>query len=140
MKLKNFVFRGELQLNLTPLIDIVFLLIIFFLVAANLNEQESQMSMQLPTCATGENTHSPMTNPHRLIVNIPDEHVLFLGNVPISVLELSELLRRHTDKYGTVEVHLRASRRVPYRVIEPVLVCCIQSGVWNVSFAVLPAI
>ena len=45
--------RGSVSFNMTPMIDVVFLLIIFFLVSSNLAQQEVHLEIDLPDAASG---------------------------------------------------------------------------------------
>ena len=54
MRLPHYPRQRAIQLNMTPLIDVVFLLIIFFLVSSHLARQETQVELDLPTASSGE--------------------------------------------------------------------------------------
>ena len=52
--------------------------------------------------------------------------------------ELGQLIDYESMRGGeSLEVRIRSDRRVPYRVIEPILVACAKAGAWNVTFAVI---
>lgn len=126
--------ENDVGFNMTPLIDIVFLLIIFFLVAANLNQQETQLTMELPRAKSGDEMREPSVK--RIILNLPSDGQLFVGGTPIQTAELPIFFKKLTAAHE-IEVHLRANRLVPYRAIEPILLACAESGIWNVSFSVI---
>ncbi len=128
--------RGAVGFNMTPMIDIVFLLIIFFLVSSHLAKQEVQLDLDLPPATTGvtPNAHDSKW----LVINVlPEGHVL-LGGQRVTHDELRERLSfQRQEEGGDVEVRIRTDRLVPYRFVEPVMVACARSGLWNVTFAVL---
>ena len=142
--------RGSLGFNMTPMIDIVFLLIIFFLVSSHLARQETQMELDLPDAASGRRTEDD-DHARRVIVNVlaqpsaanepggddGDGQLMVGGRVlrPDELQKVIEFERRRAD--GPLEVRIRSDRRVPYRRIEPIMIACAKAGVWNVTFAVL---
>ena len=54
MRVPANISRGSLGFNMTPMIDVVFLLIIFFLVSSHLAQQEVQLELDLPGAGTGQ--------------------------------------------------------------------------------------
>lgn len=142
--------RGSLGFNMTPMIDIVFLLIIFFLVSSHLARQETQFELDLPDAASGRRVEDD-DQTRRVIVNVlarppaadgrgddeGDGKLMVGGRVlrPDELQKVIEFERRRTDK--PLEVRIRSDRSVPYRRVEPIMIACAKAGVWNVTFAVL---
>ncbi len=117
------------------MIDVVFLLIIFFLVSSHLAQQEVQPDLELPAAASG-GLAPPSTT--RVIVNLRADGQLLLGSDPVTAEQLGRRLRHELQRVGRdLEIRLRSDRQVPYRYVEPVLVACAKSGIWNVTFAVV---
>lgn len=131
-----------MQFNMTPMIDVVFLLIIFFMVSSHLAKQEIQAEVDLPTATTG--TEQRDEENRRVTINVMPEgngYVLKLGTVPVKPEKLRERivdLRDRAKRNGReLEVRIRSDRSAPYRIVEPILLACAKSGVWNVNFAVV---
>ena len=126
----------DLGVNLTPMIDIVFQLIIFFLVASHLAQQENQVTLELPQAETG---HDPQpTDSRRLVVNVTRSGELSLAGSGLSLEEFSQRVAFERQRRGDdLEIRIRADRGVPYGVVEPIMTRCARAGVWRVSFAVL---
>jgi biopolymer transport protein ExbD len=135
MRIPSTLKRSDIGINLTPMIDVVFQLIIFFLVSSHLVKQEAQMELPLPIAASGEELDEESGK--RLILNVLADGSLILAGRPIEQreleLRLSDAARR---QQGLLEVRIRGDRTVPYRFIEPVLVACARSGLWDVKFSV----
>jgi biopolymer transport protein ExbD len=128
--------RRPFGINMTPMIDVVFLLIIFFLLSSHLVRQETQLELALPTAQSGEETVEP-PNP-RVTVNVMPDGILLLGSTPIDSRELEDQLRFERQRSGAeLEVRIRGDRSVPYRSIEPILLAAARAGIWNVSIAVI---
>lgn len=133
--------RGRLEMNMTPMIDVVFLLIIFFLVSSHLAKQEVQAELNLPVADTGE---EQQTTQRRLTINIvATEHpyVIKFGTRPIQIQNLKTSLQQEQKRAGKeLEVRIRSDREIPYGVVEPILVACARLGIWNVQFAVIQSV
>lgn len=132
--------RGKVGFNMTPMIDVVFLLIIFFLVSSHLAQQEVQLELDLPVAASGQRPEKAAVR--RVVVNIlPHESDSAQLSVSGQAMDQEELARRidfeSRANAGQLEVRIRCDRRVPYRMVEPVMVACAKAGVWKVSFAVV---
>jgi biopolymer transport protein ExbD len=131
--------RGAVGFNMTPMIDVVFQLIIFFLVSSHLARQETQLEVDLPDAASGESAESDQTR--RIVVNVlpeaqPDRRIQVGGEVMDGDRLAQLILHESQTASGELEVRIRSDRRMPYGVIEPILLACARAGVWNVTFAV----
>ena len=68
MRIASSLGRGEIGFNMTPMIDIVFQLIIFFLVSNHLAQREVQVQVNLPDASSGERPAEE--NVRRVVVNV----------------------------------------------------------------------
>ena len=122
--------------NMTPMIDVVFQLIIFFLLSSHLARQETQLPLSLPTAASGQ--AAPADEMPRLTVNVLANGTLLVGGRAIEPADLAALLLDRKNEHGNaLEVRIRSDRSVPYHFVEPILLACTQAGLWKISFAVL---
>ncbi|MFM7071851.1 MAG: ExbD/TolR family protein [Planctomycetota bacterium] len=136
MKIPQFASRGSVAINMTPLIDVVFQLLIFFLVSSRLAQQETRMELPLPVAEGGAESNPDDPRPRVTLNVLANGQWWFVGR-PVAVAELSERLRAVVAEHGTeVELRVRADRDVPYRHIEPMLAACARAGLSNVTFAV----
>ena len=137
MKVPSHLKGSGVDFNMTPMIDVVFLLIIFFLVSSHLAKQEVHMNLPLPDAQSGiqaENSKLP-----RVVVNISSEGALRIrmAGRQLTLEQFQERLVKRREKYGQdLEVRIRSDRSVPYRNISPVMQRCAEAGIWNVTFAV----
>jgi biopolymer transport protein ExbD len=135
MRVPTQVRSGSLGFNMTPMIDVVFLLIIFFLVSSHLAKQEVHMELPLPVANSG--TAATESEAPRLTINIRQGGQLRLAGKPVRAEQLKERLATRASEVGRdLEVRIRSDRRVAYRHVEPILGACAQAGIWNVTFAV----
>lgn len=135
MRIPNNLRSGEVGFNMTPMIDVVFLLIIFFLVSSHLAKQETQMELPLPDATTGELRTDEETP--RLTVNVAGNGQLLLAGRPVQPTDLRARFEEKRRESGPdVEVVIRSDRSVPYGQVEPIMLDCVRAGIWNVTFAV----
>ncbi|NQU24583.1 MAG: biopolymer transporter ExbD [Candidatus Nealsonbacteria bacterium] len=134
--------RAAVDFNMTPMIDIVFLLIIFFLVSSHFAQQEVQVDLDLPSAAEGRNPQED--DARRVVVNVlsqqqPGEQIVVAGR-PVDQRELTRMIAAENNQskqaQRRLEVRIRSDRRVPYRIVEPIMAACAEAGVWKVTFAV----
>ena len=59
MRIPSSQSRREMRINMTPMIDVVFLLIIFFMVATKFTELERNIDLEVPQVAAAGDTQSP---------------------------------------------------------------------------------
>ncbi len=140
MRIPNHLSGSGLSFNMTPMIDVVFLLIIFFLVSSHLAHQEVHVDLDLPEAQTGQTDQPDSTR--RLIVNLLPEPVegkrISIGGSRLDLDELDALLRFERDRTDRpLEVRIRGDQTVPYGEVEPILLTCARAGVWQVGFAVM---
>src|SRR4029078_11580816 len=106
---------SDVGFNMTPMIDAVFQLIIFFLLSSHLAKQEQQLPLPLPTAKSGvveaadardplqvdtlERGESAEARP-RLTVNVLADGTLLVANRPIQAEELAGLLRERRAAHG----------------------------------------
>ena len=135
MRVPDHVTHGSVGFNMTPMIDVVFLLIIFFLVSSHLAKQEAQLELPLPEAATGE--QPVVDGGPRLTVNVLGDGTLTLAGRRVGLEDLSERLAEQLDREGKdLEVRIRSDRNAPYSAVEPIMLACVRAGIWNVTFAV----
>ena len=136
MKLPSRGSRGDLGINMTPMIDIVFLLIIFFLVSSHMVKQDAQLKLDLPHATTGHDETNEVRP--RVTVNVLPSGQVQLAGQTVGPESLARRLSNELKQSGSdLEVRIRADRTVPYSSVEPILIACTQASIWNVTFAVL---
>ncbi|ELP32972.1 ExbD/TolR family protein [Rhodopirellula baltica] len=123
------------EINMTPMIDVVFLLIIFFLVSSHLARQENRHAVDLPSAQS-----SIESDPNAAPINLTmdSSHQLWLGATQV---DLDEMITRLSQTKSIVEtpVRLRVDQSVAYRFVEPVLHRINRIGIRDLSIATLPS-
>lgn len=115
------------SINMTPIIDMVFLLLIFFLVASQFAEEEREFEVTLPTASEAQ----PMTKrPKEIFVNIDRQGAYVVGGRAMAADELEAVLRQAVvDNPTSQTVIIRADKRVPLEPVVAVMNLCKKVGV-----------
>ncbi|MBX3436355.1 MAG: biopolymer transporter ExbD [Planctomycetaceae bacterium] len=123
-----------LRFNITPLIDVVFLLVIFFLVTAHFAQHEQVAAVELPHAVQVADIPDSV---RRLVVSVTADGTLFVKGRDVSLEEFEMLLHENTEgRSADFEVRIRSDRAVPYGQVEPLLFSCLRAGVTKIAFAV----
>ncbi len=126
--------RG-LGFNMTPMIDVVFLLIIFFLVSSHMANRESRMELELPRADTGQKPADD--DAPRVVVNVTADGQTILAGRAVSIEMMKKRLAEQRVRDGKdLELRIRSDRSVPYGAISPVMRAAADADVWNVTFSV----
>ncbi|MDR3212025.1 MAG: biopolymer transporter ExbD [Planctomycetota bacterium] len=122
------------EIPLTSLVDVVFLLLIFFLVATNFNQKEKDHAVLLPESEAGEKV-APV--PDRLVINIRENSLLVVNGQVVTDTELRFLAQTFARANPERAAVIRADGRVPYQAVMRVFGICRTAGVRNVDLPIL---
>ncbi len=115
------------KLNLTPMIDVVFQLLIFFLVAAKYEQAERQMDLVLPQSTEAM---SMIAKPKEITVNVDREGGIFVVGRKLEKEELVAMLRQaQADNPGRQTVIIRGDASTALQYVQRVLDACSQAGI-----------
>lgn len=118
--------------QIAPMVDIVFLLLIFFLVTWNFARYETELDVKVPTAKEGKESRRSAAE---VIINVRANGDIVMNRRKISPEELGGTLRKIAGLYPDQAVILRGDEGTNYRDIVAVLDVCRSSNIWNVAFA-----
>jgi len=107
-----------LEISLTPLIDIIFLLIIFFLVSSTFEKGEKNLGVELPVT---KGSDQPLSRTDPWVILVDQKGQFRLNGAPISEMGLEDHLRRNIGVRDQVQIRIKADRRSPYGNVAVVL-------------------
>lgn len=116
---------------MAPMIDVVFLLIIFFMVAADMNQQE-RVPVQIPMASHSVRPDDPSG---RGTVTVKANGDVFAGSQPVTLDQLSDLARLRLKENPNFKLFLRADRSTPHEHIRDVMRTAAEAGVVDIIFA-----
>ncbi|HTU27509.1 MAG TPA: biopolymer transporter ExbD [Pirellulales bacterium] len=136
MPLKTSQLEEMPALNLTSLIDVLFLLIIFFMVGTKFIENERQIELEVPKVAAGGALSAA---PEKRVVNVYHDGVITLDGQTVTLAELTARLAHATAQYKRLGVLVRGDGNAPLQQVANVLAACKQAGVGEMAIAVRAA-
>ena len=107
--------KEDLQLNMAPMIDMIFLLIIFFLTATTFTEREREQDVLLPSNRNPGSLSRNMDN--NIIINVKQDGAIFVLGEQISAEQLVGMLRQRKAELEKKKVKLKVQIRPDKRVI-----------------------
>lgn len=118
--------------QIAPMVDIVFLLLIFFLVTWNFARYETELDVKVPTAKEGKESRRSVGE---VIINVKNDGTIVINRKTVSAEELGGTLRKISELYPDQAVVLRGDQSADYRHIVAVLDICRAANIWNVAFA-----
>ena len=132
---------GKRKVDMTPMIDCVFQLLLFFLVASNFQEQarvsgEGELGANLPAVAAA----MPMVmKPREMIVNVDTTGEIFLDGELHSEQQLADRFQRaQTDNPGNQSVVIRGNEGADWKYVARVMSLCNEASIQDYRVAVIP--
>ena len=125
---------GNLGVPLTPMIDVVFLLLCFFVTSQIFAQWETEIDIALPTAATGD---MPQRLPGEVIINVLADGTAVVNGQTLDDAALRAMMDRLVQLFPGQPVLLRADKSTAYEHVVRVLDTCRQADIWNISFATL---
>lgn len=126
MRIRDTHGDEENSLNMTPLIDMVFLLLIFFLVATTFAQEEREQDIQLPATSSIQPLSAP---PQQIIINIASDGSMKVGGQDYTMAGLSALLQQLVKDDPGREVLIRCDEAAFHRYFAAVANVCRASGI-----------
>jgi biopolymer transport protein ExbD len=125
----------EPSINLTSMLDVVMLLIIFFMLSTQFREEERQYDVKLPTVSDA----AALTGqPDEIIVNVAANGEITVRQATVDLAQLEAMMRLAYEKFAGQGVILRGDGSAPYQRIMDVMSACRRGGIQNLSLAHRP--
>lgn len=132
MPLKTYL-DEQPSVNLTPMIDIVFLLIIFFMVGTKFVEMEREMAVKVPEVADSENL-SPA--PPKRIINVHRDGKISLDHQFVTIEQLRSELATARRQNAGMGVIVRGDGAGAFQNVATVMNACSQAGISDMGISV----
>ena len=119
-------------LALTSMLDVIFLLLCFFVTVSVYSQWENEISIKLPEAATAD---EPNRLPGEIVVNLAKDGKVTVNGVVRTLDELRERLAKIAKFYPDQAVIVRADKEVRYETLVGLIDACRAANVWNFSLA-----
>jgi biopolymer transport protein ExbD len=118
--------------QIAPMVDILLVLLVFFIVTWNFSLSEKELDVKIPTATTSKDTDAYVG---QVVVNVKADGSLWFNRKMISGDELVAKLKELAKLYPDQAVILRGDQNANYKFIINVLNLCRQANIYNVAFA-----
>ena len=120
-------------INLTPMLDIVFNLIIFFMVGARFTDMESSIDLKVPEVSTNA---ALAAAPEKQVINVFRDGRIVLDKQEVSLTELTSQLAGARQQYSELGVVVRGDAEGAFQNVASVLTACRQAGISDMGISV----
>ena len=120
------------EINMTPLVDVMLVLLIIFIITAPL--MTHSVPVDLPRAASTPTPEKPMT----LQVSINAENQIFVGSEAVDRGILETKFREAVAKDANVEMHLKADRSTRYETVAEAMSAARRAGLTKIGFVTQP--
>lgn len=124
--------KEEAKFAMAPMIDMVFLLLVFFMFASNLS-QSKNIPLNIPEATRGV---IPKERPDRYVINVTRDGDLYAGMQPVQLDELQALVKAALALNPLTKVYLRADGDAPHKEIRKVMGKMAEAGIDDFLFGV----
>ena len=126
----------EEDFPMTPMIDMVFLLLVFFMTVSTLARADKQIALDL---AESSQSDVPEDLSDRGTVSLDAEGNIFLASRALEIEEMQAEMAAAPKVNPDLRIHVRADRATPYSEIKKVLKACAEVGAYEVIYATYQA-
>ncbi|GMT97113.1 protein TolR [Corallococcus caeni] len=121
------------EINVTPMVDVMLVLLIIFMVTAPLIQQGVKVNLPETKAAPVEATEK------KVVLSIDAGRKVYIGDAEVALEELETKLAANAKAQADKEVYLHADRDVPYGVVVEVMAAAQRAGISNVGMITEPA-
>jgi biopolymer transport protein ExbD len=132
MNLRSRAHPHHPGIQLAPLVDVLLLLLIFFLMTWNAARNENELDVKVPKASAAKEKSAPIGD---VVVNVKTDGNVVVNRRALTGAELTELLKGLVQLNSEQAVVIRGDEAGAYKNIVEVLNICSQAGVTNVAFA-----
>ena len=119
-------------MQLAPMIDILLLLLSFFIISWQFSRSETELNVSVPTAQEGA---EPERQRGEIIINVLPDGTIRVEGATVDLSQLRDKLADIAKQFENQPVRIRGDGNVAYQRIVEVIDTCQKAGIWNISFA-----
>lgn len=120
------------SIQLAPMIDILLLLLSFFIINYQFSKSETELNVSVPTAQEGA---EPERVRGEIIINIVADGSIRVEGLAVDRQQLFDKLSAIAKQFENQPVRIRGDGAVAYQRIVEIIDTCQKAGIWNISFA-----
>jgi len=126
----RFKNNEKVELNMAPLIDCVFLLLVFFLVATMMKKEKRDIDIELPVSISALDVKP---DDRSIVIGVTKDSEFFYNGIESSLNEIHEKIAEISETDPDTHIRFDADRETPFRAIVQILDLCSFRGLRNVG-------
>jgi biopolymer transport protein ExbD len=123
--------KDEVEIDMAPMIDMVFLLLIFFMVASVVTELDKK-EVTIPTAEYGK---VPDDTKGRLMLSVDKDGKIYAGLEEMNIEQLKERITVELELNPNVKILVRADENVQYKTNKEIMLACAEMGAVDIIYA-----
>lgn len=123
--------KDDVNIDMAPMIDMVFLLLIFFMVASVVTEM-NKVEVKIPEAKYAK---VPDDTKDRMMLSVDANNQIYVNLVPVTVEELREFIRQEIEITPDIRIFIRADKQVEYKTNRDIMVVCAEVGATDLIYA-----
>ncbi len=121
-----------LGFQIAPMVDILLVLLCFFIVTWSLTRRENELDVKVPTAQNAKESN-PVVN--QTVLNVKRDGSIVWNRKPVIRTELVSRLKELSSLFPDYAIILRGDRLASYEAITNVMDACREANIWNIAFA-----
>jgi biopolymer transport protein ExbD len=123
MNLNETIEEEDIEIDMSPMIDMVFLLLIFFVVASQI--VDTKVPVNVPSAIYAK---VPEDETGRFLISVTKDGELYVGHDVVTIEELKQRLEPELVRDPKVRIQIRSDRAVRFKVNEEIMEACAEVG------------
>ena len=132
MPRRRSVHLPEEDFPMTPMIDMVFLLLVFFMTVSTLAQADKRVKLELPESASSK---VPDNLSNRGAISLDAQGQIFVGAQPRTLDQMQASIKESLASNPELRIQVRADQATDYESIKKVLRACAEAGAYEVIYA-----
>ncbi|MFP4157671.1 MAG: ExbD/TolR family protein [Opitutales bacterium] len=124
------------EFQMAPMIDMVFLLLVFFMTVASVAKSQRQIELDLPE---SEESKVPEDASGRGILSVDAEGNYYIGDEPHTLNQVRDAISARLQAEPELQVQIRADRETEYAAVQKLLKTAAEAGAYEIIYATYEA-
>ncbi|MBN2302235.1 MAG: biopolymer transporter ExbD [Lentisphaerae bacterium] len=121
------------EIDMTPMIDVVFQLIIFFIVTIKMEEQKADIELEMAK-------HGPIIkdeDPRTMVIEVDKRGWIYMHGTPVNLRQFQAIMKNRYKRHGQFPVLIRGDKATQHKDIRSIMDVCTGIGIWRINFAAI---
>jgi len=130
MKIESKYAEEDIEVDMSPMIDMVFLLLIFFIVASTIIDEK--VKVVIPKAAYAK---VPEDTTGRIVISVNKDDEMFLGPMPVTFQQLEDQMALEIENDPNLRILIRSGKEVKYKTNEKIMMSCAKVGASDLIYS-----